>query len=809
MASVTFPIGLGGDGSTVTDDSNATTGLGNGGHRARFIPALNQTVAMANTAVNSASTATTQAASATASASSASTSATNANNSFLSIDTKYLGEKTGDPTVNNQGGALATGAEYWNSSTSTMRVYNGTSWQNSSALTDFASNTFRVSDNTDSTKKVAFNTSGITTGTVRTLTIPNVNGTVITSGDTGTVTATLLANTAVTGGSYGSATQVGTFTVDAQGRLTAASNTSIQISESQVTNLTTDLGLKAPLASPTFTGTVTTPTITTTGTTGLTLNNGTSNLIAFNNNGLGAPTFTTRSAGSKIVLYQQVGASSVDYALGVEAAGYLWNSCPLSTSGFKWYGGTALAATLTGAGNLSTVGNVNAVGYSGAWGSTNGTNTGAFNTVMGTSSSATWLLSGTSGGTFRAGIQALDANGDIVIKAGTAGYLLASTGAAGFPSTFTAQSGIYAGYANAASGTYYFGNNGTKYLICDGTNYTFATGGVIVNGNLTTTGSISGSSATGFRNKIINGDFQIWQGGTSFTNPTSAASAYGPDQWQFYRSGFATGITATQQQTQTASKGVRIQRAAGDTSTLAIYFSHVFETLDVVKLAGKTVTLQCKLKKGSNYSESSSLIGITAYYGTGTDGNLANGFTGSSVIGSTTPIITTSLQQITFTFTIPSNATQFTFFFSYEPAGTAGTNDWFEITDVQLEEGSVATPFERRPYGLELSLCQRYYQKSYRYIDYAGTATYNGCCNMYVGVSTTLPLYYFVRFPLMARIPDITIYDIAGNSGKCYRSGNNIAAQVFDPCENGFLCGTADTTPSQNLAFHYILSARL
>jgi hypothetical protein len=47
--SVTFPVNLGGDGSTVTDDDNATTGLGNGGHRTRFVPAMGQVVAVANT----------------------------------------------------------------------------------------------------------------------------------------------------------------------------------------------------------------------------------------------------------------------------------------------------------------------------------------------------------------------------------------------------------------------------------------------------------------------------------------------------------------------------------------------------------------------------------------------------------------------------------------------------------------------------------------------------------------------------------------------------------------------------------------
>lgn len=69
-----------------------------------------------------------------------------------------------------------------------------------------------------------------------------------------------IPNTAVVAGSYGSATQVPGYTVDAQGRLTSASNTAIQIAESQVTGLVDDLALKAPLASPTFTGTPAAPT---------------------------------------------------------------------------------------------------------------------------------------------------------------------------------------------------------------------------------------------------------------------------------------------------------------------------------------------------------------------------------------------------------------------------------------------------------------------------------------------------------------------------------------------------------------------
>ena len=50
-------------------------------------------------------------------------------------------------------------------------------------------------------------------------------------------------------------------------------------------------------------------------------------------------------------------------------------------------------------------------------------------------------------------------------------------------------------------------------------------------------------------------------------------------------------------------------------------------------------------------------------------------------------------------------------------------NATFYITGVQLEEGSVATPFEHRQYGQELALCQRYYCKTYAIATVPGTAT--------------------------------------------------------------------------------------
>lgn len=72
---------------------------------------------------------------------------------------------------------------------------------------------------------------------------------------------------------------------------------------------------------------------------------------------------------------------------------------------------------------------IQASGYSSSWGATNGVSTGAFNAIMGVASSATWLLSGTSGGVFRGGIQLLDAGGTMRFYLGTNYYTL--TGSSG------------------------------------------------------------------------------------------------------------------------------------------------------------------------------------------------------------------------------------------------------------------------------------------------------------------------------------------------------------------------------------------
>ena len=82
----------------------------------------------ASTASTQATNASNSATAAASSASSASTSATNAAASYDSFDDRYLGAKSSDPTVDNDGDALIDGALYFNSSSDSLKYYTGSAW---------------------------------------------------------------------------------------------------------------------------------------------------------------------------------------------------------------------------------------------------------------------------------------------------------------------------------------------------------------------------------------------------------------------------------------------------------------------------------------------------------------------------------------------------------------------------------------------------------------------------------------------------------------------------------------------------------
>jgi len=112
--------------------------------------------------------------------------------------------------------------------------------------------------------------------------------------------------------------------------------------------------------------TVKATTVTTTGTGSPTdgtgqvyLNGSTSNRVEWNTQGTGAPAFTTRSAGTKLLMYPAISGSQVDYAMGINAA-TMWSSVPVASSSFyfKWFGGETEVASLDGTGAFKAVGGI-------------------------------------------------------------------------------------------------------------------------------------------------------------------------------------------------------------------------------------------------------------------------------------------------------------------------------------------------------------------------------------------------------------------------------------------------------------------
>lgn len=181
-------------------------------------------------------------------------------------------------------------------------------------------------------------------GTVDANTYLTGNQSITLSGDaTGSGTTSIavtLANSGVTAGTY---TKV---TVDAKGRVT----TGTTLTAGDIPALS-----YLPLTGGTLSGQFVSGRANdvNTGFGQIYLNGAAGNRIDFNTSGVAAPAFTTRSAGTKIVLYPNVGASTVDYAIGIEGS-TTWFSIPAGSGyQFKWYAATTAIATLTGLGALS------------------------------------------------------------------------------------------------------------------------------------------------------------------------------------------------------------------------------------------------------------------------------------------------------------------------------------------------------------------------------------------------------------------------------------------------------------------------
>jgi hypothetical protein len=261
------------------------------------------------------------------------------------------------------------------------------------------------------------------------------------------------------------------------------------------------------------------------------------------------------------------------------------------------------------------------------------------------------------------------------------------------------------------------------------------------------------STSTGLRyqepktlNSLINGGADIWQRGTSFSSG-GGLSVYTADRWHFYRGSNAAGGTLSRQTSGLTGfqYAIRLQRNSGNTSTEQLGLRYTLESADSYRLAGKTVTLSFYLRKGSDYSASGFRATIAS--GTGTD-QPVYAFTGFTYAADTTVTPTTSWVRYSVTGTISSSATEVGLEMFSSCVGTAGTNDYVDITGLQLEIGSVPTPFVRSAGTIqgELAAAQRYYFRQ------TSNSTNGAAVPIATGIAgSTTALYAVMHYPVTMR----------------------------------------------------------
>jgi hypothetical protein len=346
------------------------------------------------------------------------------------------------------------------------------------------------------------------------------------------------------------------------------------------------------------------------------------------------------------------------------------------------------------------------------------------------------------------------------------------------------------------------------------------TGGTISNvtfsnvtyANLTVTdlnaSTLNGGPLAGFRNRIINGNFLIWQRGTSFSPITSHLQRVA-DLWNVDWNGTLGTLNVTKQdltvgewfpaptEVQTV---MYLSRTVAGTSNTFLDLSTQIESVNTFQNQTITISGWIYGNVGQTF-----LVKTEQFFGSG----------GSP----SSPVFTTSSA---ITFTGSWQKFSFTTFVASTSGKTLGTdkndslniilslppNNIFNIfvANVQAEYGSVATPFEYRPLSIEQTLCFRYFRKSYNQSTQPGSATFSSSLTTTIVAANTA--VSIQMSPPMRVAPTVTLYNpYTGNSGTWVSNLANVSVTTGDIGDTYFYVLTSGATAGLGLAGHYTLSA--
>ena len=255
-----------------------------------------------------------------------------------------------------------------------------------------------------------------------------------------------------------------------------------------------------------------------------------------------------------------------------------------------------------------------------------------------------------------------------------------------------------------------------------------------------TEGSLSG------RNRIINGSFEIWQRGTS---TTATGNTYLADRWV---SACPTGGTVSQETSSIPTGSRYAWKYVASASNAFMQIGQQIEFANCLDLQNTTVAISFMARSVNTNAGSTSLTVRTRTIA-GVDGTCY--FIGSN--SDTSVTLTTTWTRYTVTRTLPATFGSLSLEFVL---GSHVSGDGIMLAQVQLEAGSVATPFERRTLTQEQLLCSRYYHTNVEIgtLPNKGGGTYfDGVIATVVNGGTSQATMY--RFPVPMRVaPTITVW---------------------------------------------------
>ena len=192
----------------------------------------------------------------------------------------------------------------------------------------------------------------------------------------------------------------------------------------------------------------------------------------------------------------------------------------------------------------------------------------------------------------------------------------------------------------------------------------------------------------GRRNMIINGNFSVSQRGNHTSASGVSNGVYYLDRWKVH-----AGVAGTLQDT-----GYKVKVVATSTASGILAISQSIEDKNIHPHKGKVVTVSCKVT--SNSSNARIVIYADNWMALGSQNDVHSGGGNEETLSAT--------------FTVPSNLSGILQVrVGFENAASNGNpsvsaNDYFEVSEVQLEVGDTATPYEHKNARQELSDCQRY-----------------------------------------------------------------------------------------------------